>query len=82
MNNQYTSYLGMFSILASLHLPVTTMAGEPVSPADHSIAHAGQDPAIRLDPTLHLRLAHGNTSLPADEVIKSLEEREKLQATQ
>ena len=68
MNNKYTTCLGISSIIATLHLPVTSVAKERVNSADHGIAPIENNPAIRLDPTLHLRLAHGNTSLPADEV--------------
>ena len=68
MNNKYTTCLGISSIIATLHLPVTSVAEERVNSADHGIAPIENNPAIRLDPTLHLRLAHGNTSLPADEV--------------
>ena len=42
-----------------------------ISPLSLSISAEAQDTtnsAIRLEPTLHLRLAHGNTSLPADKV--------------
>ncbi len=55
---------------ASLSLPVCAMAHEHAA-ADGSSVPA---PAInnggffRLEPTLHLRLVHGSTSLPADEV--------------
>ena len=42
-----------------------------ISPLSLSTSSEAQDAinnSIRLEPTLHLRLAHGNTSLPADEV--------------
>jgi len=42
-----------------------------ISPLSLSTSAEAQDTtnnAIRLEPTLHLRLAHGNTSLPADKV--------------
>ncbi len=46
-------------------MPLAATAGEHETPV---ILPAKEDSFIRLEPTLHLRLAHGNTSLPADEV--------------
>lgn len=64
MNNKYITYLGMSSVI-TMHLSVMANAGEMEAPA---VSPQKQDPIIRLEPTLHLRLAHGNTSLPADEI--------------
>ena len=68
MNNKYTAYLNIASIMAAAHFSTMVEAGDITNATEHTVAPVKQDAAIRLEPTLHLRLAHGNTSLPADEV--------------
>ena len=63
MNHKKNLYLGISSIMAAI--PLAAIAEENEAPI---IPPAKEDSLIRLEPTLHLRLAHGNTSLPADEV--------------
>lgn len=57
--------VGLPSALAIMHFSAmagTSENGNPVVPSQQA------NEAIRLEPTLHFRAAHGNTSLPADEV--------------
>ena len=65
MDKTHNTCLGVAVLASCIHH--TAVAGpdmDPVAPAPA----AKTEPAIRLEPTLHLRLAHGDTSLPADEV--------------
>lgn len=68
MKNKYINYLGLISVLASLHWPSTAHAQEATNTNDKSSTPLIDDGTFRLEPTLHLRLAHGNTTLPSDEV--------------
>lgn len=66
MHNKHTTYLGASFLASAMHLSVMAETGEneaPVAPP------AKQDELIRLEPTLHFRAAHGNTTLPAEEGI-------------
>ncbi|MBT8038581.1 MAG: hypothetical protein KJO21_13685 [Verrucomicrobiae bacterium] len=57
--------VGIGVILTAVHFSAMAQAGE-LAPR---VALSGETEClIRLEPTLHARLAHGNTSLPADEV--------------
>ena len=56
MKKKYAPSLGIASIIGILSLSTSAEAQDTTNNA------------IRLEPTLHLRLAHGNTSLPADKV--------------
>jgi hypothetical protein len=47
---------------------VASLVISPLSLSTSAEAQDATNNSIRLEPTLHLRLAHGNTSLPADEV--------------
>ncbi len=68
MNKKYYPYLGITSIVASLSFSATTEAEENANVINNGASSNKQVEAIRLEPTMHLRLAHGNTTLPSDEV--------------
>lgn len=66
MHNKHTTYLGVSLLASTMHLSVMAETGETESPVTPP---AKQDTLIRLEPTLHFRAAHGNTSLSAEEGI-------------
>ncbi|MCP5536914.1 MAG: hypothetical protein H7A51_11875 [Akkermansiaceae bacterium] len=65
MYHKNTQYLVVSSLLGVMPLTLTAEANPDT---EATVPPVKEEASIRLEPTLHLRLTHGNTSLPADEV--------------
>ena len=66
MTNKYCVHPSVILITITLLVSGISKAHETAGGANDGISSA--TPALRLQPTLHLRLAHGNTTLPSDEL--------------
>jgi len=68
MKKKYAPSIGIAAIIGILSLSPTAEAQDVVNSNKETTNLLKEDTVLRLEPTLHLRLAHGNTTLPNESV--------------